>query len=81
MRILLLIPIFILTILLIGKKVFNSAKKNLYKDQEAWSGKDIKIKYSDSKETAKSNGIDNYLKVIANESKVFLEDQSKEEEE
>ena len=42
--------------------------------------KDITIKYSDSKEIAASKGIDNYLKIIAAESKVYLEDQSKEEE-
>ena len=81
MRILLLLPLFILAILFIGKKFFNSAKRNLFKDQESWSGKDIKIKYSNAKETRKSKGINNYLKIIANESKVYLEEQSKDEEE
>ncbi len=41
----------------------------------AWSGKDIKIKYNSSKETSKGN--ENYLKIIADESKIYLEDQSK----
>ena len=80
MRIVLLLSIFILAIFLTGKKIFYSAKRNLFKDQAAWSGKDITIKYRNSKEIAESKGIDNYLKIIADESKVYLEDQSKEEE-
>ncbi|WP_413678180.1 hypothetical protein [Prochlorococcus sp. MIT 0916] len=56
------------------------AKRNLIKNQAAWSGKDIAIKYSNSKEISESKGIDNYLKIIADESKVYLENQSKEEE-
>ena len=76
----LFLSIFILYIFFIGKKIFYSAKRNLFKDQAAWSGKDIKIKYSSSKENPKTKGIDNYLKIIADESKVYLEDQSKEEE-
>ena len=65
----------------ISKKALNSAKRNLFKDQAAWSGKDIKIKYSVSKEIPESNGINNYLKIIADESKVYLDEQSKEKEE
>ncbi len=80
MRIVLFLSIFTLAIFFIGKKVFYFAKRNLFKDQEAWSGKDITIKYRNSKEIAESKGIDNYLKIIADESKVYLEDQSKEEE-
>ena len=80
MRLVLLLSIFILAIFLIGKKVFSLAKRNLFKDQAAWSGKDIIIKYSNSKEITESNGIDNYLKIIADESKVYLEEQSKEGE-
>ncbi len=79
MRIVLLLSIFILAILFIGKKIIYSAKRNLFKDQAAWSGKDITIKYSNSKEIQESKGIDNYLKIIADESKVYLEDQSKED--
>ena len=81
MRIFLLLSIFIFAITLIGKKVFNLAKRNLFKDQAAWSGKDIKIKYNHNNEIPESKGIENYLKIIADESKVYLEDQSKEEEE
>ena len=62
------------------KQVFSSAKRNLFKDQTAWSGKDIKIKYSKSKEISESQRNDNYLKIISDESKFFLEDQSKEVE-
>ena len=80
MRIVLIVFIFILAIFFIGKKIFNLAKRNLFKDQAAWSGKDITIKYTKSKEIAESKGLDNYLKIIADESKVYLEDQSKEEE-
>ena len=80
MRIVLFLSIFILAIFIIGKKIFYFAKSNLIKNQAAWSGKDITIKYSNSKEIAESKGIDNYLKTIADESKVYLEDQSKEEE-
>ena len=81
MRIVLLLSIFILAIFIIGKKIFHSAKRDLFKDQAAWTGKDIKIKYSNSKEIRESKEIDNYLKIIADESKVYLEDQHKEEEE
>ena len=81
MRILLLLSIFILAVLFIGKKIFYSAKRNLFKDQAAWSGKDITITYRKSKAMTESKEIDNYLKIIADESKIYLEDQSKKEEE
>ena len=79
MNIFIFIALIIIALLLIGKNLFYSAKRNLFKDQAAWSGKDIKIKYSSSKENPKTKGIDNYLKIIADESKVYLEDQSNEE--
>ena len=81
MRILLFLSILILAILFISKKVFYSAKRNLFKDQAAWSGKDIIIKYRNSKEIKESKGIDNYLKIIADESKDYLEEESIKEEE
>ena len=81
MRIVLLLSIFILAIFFLGKKIFYSAKRNLFRDQAAWSGKDITIKYNNSKEIVESKGIDNYLKIIADESKIYLEDQSKKAEE
>ena len=80
MRIVLLLSILVLAIFIIGKKILYFAKRNLFKDQAAWSGKDITIKYSNSKEIPESKSVDNYLKIIADESKVYLEDQSKEEE-
>tara|TARA_B100001029_G_C14580264_1_gene193566 strand:+ start:88 stop:333 length:246 start_codon:yes stop_codon:yes gene_type:complete len=81
MKIFLLLSILILTIFFIVKKVFHSAKRNLFKDQAAWSSKDIKINYSKSKETTELKKNDNYLNIIADESKIYLENQSKEEEE
>ena len=81
MRLFLLLSIFILAILFIGKKVFYSAKRNLFKDQAAWSGKDIKIKYRNSKGVSDTKEINNYLKIIADESKIYLDDQTKKEEE
>ena len=80
MKIFLLSSIFIIGILLISRNLFYSAKKNLFKDQAAWSGKDIKIKYNSSREVSESKGNDNYLEIIANESKLYLEGQSKRKE-
>ncbi len=80
MRIVLLLSIFIIAIFLVWKKIFYLAKRNLFKDQAAWSGKDITITYRNSKEIKESKGVDNYLKIIADESKVYLEEQSKGEE-
>ena len=79
MRILLLLSIFLLAILFIGKKIYYSVKRNLFKDQTAWSGKDITITYNKSKEITESKETDNYLKIIADESKIYLEDQSKKD--
>ena len=81
MRIFLLLSIFILAILFVSKKVFYSAKRELFKDQAAWSAKDIVIKYRNSEGIPGSKGNDNYLKIIADESEVYLENESKEEEE
>ncbi len=79
MKIFLLLSIIILAIFFGVKKVLNSAKRNLFRDQEAWSGKDINIKYSKTKEILESKRDNNYLKIIADESKLYLEDQSSEE--
>tara|TARA_B100000945_G_scaffold282213_1_gene250465 strand:+ start:1119 stop:1364 length:246 start_codon:yes stop_codon:yes gene_type:complete len=81
MRIFLLFSIFILAFYFIFKNFFYSAKRNLFKDQAAWSAKDINIKYSKSKEIEESKANDNYLKIIAEESKVYLENQSQQEAE
>ena len=81
MKIFFIFSILTLAILFISNKVLFSAKKNLFKDQAAWSGKDIKINYSNSKGNLKSKRSANYLKMIADESKIFLEDQFNEEKE
>ena len=81
MKIFLLFSIIILVFFVVVKKIFYSAKRNLFKDQAAWSGKDLNIQYSNSKEIPDSKRSENYLKIIAEESKYYLEDQSKEEAE
>ena len=78
MKILLVISILIIAILFIGKNLFYSAQKNLFKDHATWSGKDIKIKYTRHRESKESKGNDNYLKTIADESKIYLDNQSEE---
>ena len=80
MEIFLLLSILILAILFVVKEIFYSAKSNLFRDQAAWSSKDIKIKYTNPKEISELKN-DNYLKIIAEESKFYLEDQSNQEEE
>ena len=80
MKIFLLISLFIFGVFIFFKKVFSSAKRNLFKDQAAWSGKDLKIKYNNQREVSNSKGNDNYLKIIADESKIYLEDQSNKDE-
>tara|TARA_Y100001968_G_C19228284_1_gene653179 strand:- start:439 stop:690 length:252 start_codon:yes stop_codon:yes gene_type:complete len=77
MNIFIFIALIIIALLLIGKNLFYSAKRNLFKDQAAWSGKDIKIKYNKDREISNSKGgNNNYLKIIAKESKIFLEEES-----
>ena len=80
MKIFILISIVIITILLIGRDFIYSAKRNLFKDQAAWSGKDIKIKYNTSREVSDSKESNNFLTMIANESKNYLENQSNKNE-
>ena len=80
MKIFLLLLIIIILILFIGRNFFSSAKRNLFKDQDAWSGKDLKIKYRASGEVIESKGNKNYLKMIADESKIYLEDQFNKED-
>tara|TARA_Y100001968_G_scaffold70625_1_gene61787 strand:- start:1028 stop:1282 length:255 start_codon:yes stop_codon:yes gene_type:complete len=79
MKIILIISLIILSIFFIFRTVFYSAKRNLFKDQAAWSGKDLKIKHNKSNEVSESSKNDNYLNIIAEESKVYLEDQSQQE--
>ena len=80
MKILLIFSIIMIAIFLIGRNFFNSAKRNLLKDQAAWSGKDIKIKHTAAREVLESKDRYNYLKMIADESQFYLEDQEKEHE-
>ena len=80
MKIFLLFLIVIIVIFLIGRDLIYAAKRNLLKDQAAWSGKDIKIKYTNSRKVSGSTNNDNFLKIIADESEVYLEDQEKEKE-
>jgi len=80
MKILLIFSIIMIAIFLIGRNFFNSAKRNLLKDQAAWSGKDIKIKHTAAREVTESKNKYNYLKMIADESEFYLEDQEKENE-
>ena len=80
MKIFILFSIIIITILLIGRDFIYSAKRNLFKDQAAWSGKDIKIKYNISREASDSKESNNFLTMIANESQNYLEDQSNRNE-
>tara|TARA_B100000579_G_C22274127_1_gene595194 strand:+ start:72 stop:317 length:246 start_codon:yes stop_codon:yes gene_type:complete len=81
MEIFLLISIIILVIFFIFKTVLSTAKRNLFKDQAAWSGKDIKIKYNKTQGISNSKSNENYLKIIAEESRGYLEDQNKRAEE
>ena len=80
MKIFLLFSIVLIVIFLIGRDLIYAAKRNLLKDQAAWSGKDIKIKYTSSRKISDSTNNDNYLKIIADESEVYLEDQEKEKD-
>ena len=80
MKIFILFSAVIIAIILISRDFIYSAKRNLFKDHAAWSGKDIKIKYRTSRDTSKAKENDNYLKIIADESKTYLEDQSLKKE-
>ena len=81
MKIFLFLSIISIAIVLIGRRIIYSAKRNLFKDQAAWSGKDIRIKYKTSKEVSESKESNNYLKIIADESKIFLDDQPEKDNE
>ena len=80
MKIFFIFSIIIIVIFLVGRDLIYSAKRNLLKDQAAWSGKDIKIKYNTSMDPRESKANENFLKMIAQESKIYLDDQSKEKE-
>ena len=79
MMIFLLFSILLFSILLISRGLISSAKRNLFKDQAAWSGEDIKIKYSSKRKPSETKENDNILEMIANESQIFLEEQLRKE--
>tara|TARA_B100000700_G_scaffold274453_1_gene319489 strand:+ start:227 stop:466 length:240 start_codon:yes stop_codon:yes gene_type:complete len=79
MKILLPIFIFIIALVFIVRKFIYSAKRNLFKDQSAWSGKDIKIKYKETENFFESDKKENYLKFISDEAKIYLEEESKKD--
>ena len=81
MKIFFLFSCLIIAILFIVRDLIYSAKRNLLKNQTAWSGKDMKIKYTASRKASGSKENDNYLKIIADESKLYLENQEKGKEE
>ncbi len=80
MKIFILLSIIIILLLFLGKNFFYSAKRYLLKDQAAWSGKEIKINYNKSNEVSESKKNNNYLKMIVEESKIYLDAQSQKEE-
>ena len=80
MKIFIFTCIFILAIFFIGKRILYTAKTNLFKDQSAWSARDIKIKYSKKSEINDKKESENFLQMIAKESKIYLEaDSSKDD--
>ena len=81
MKIFILLSIIILAISIVLKIILFSAKRNLFKDQGSWSTKDINIRYSKSNEVRESRKNYIYLKTIADESKLYLEDQLNQESE
>ncbi len=78
MKIFLILSI-IITICFVFRNLFYSAKRNLFKNQAEWFSKDIKIKYSKSKEISSLEKNDNYLKIIADESNFYLEEQANQD--
>ena len=79
MQLLILISLIIVFLFIFAKKAISFFKLNLVRDQRAWSGKDIKINrknLSFDNITSPDKIKNNYLKVIAEESKIFLDEQS-----
>ena len=79
MKLSIIISLIIVFLFFILKKAVSLFKLNLIRDQRAWSGKDIRINRKDRNSHNKpssSNIENNYLKDIADESKVFLDEHS-----
>ncbi len=79
MQLLILVSLIIVFLLIFLRKAISFFKSNLIRDQRSWSGKDIKINRKDfngENRSSSDNKKNNYLKVIAEESKIFLDEQS-----
>ena len=79
MQLLILVSLIIAFLFIVLKKAISFFKLNLFRDQRVWSAKDIKIDHKDfnGNNSTSSNKIkNNYLKVIAEESKTFLDEHS-----
>ena len=79
MKLLIIFSLIIIFSFIISKKAISFFKLNFVRDQRAWSGKDIKINHKNPNGniTTSSNAINNnYLEIIAEESKIFLDEQS-----
>ena len=79
MKLSIIISLIIVFLFFILKKAVSLFKLNLIRDQRAWSAKDIKINHKDinkNNSNSSSNIKNNYLNVIAEESKNFLDEQS-----
>lgn len=79
MKLLIVISLIIVVLFIVSKKVISFFKLNLVRDQRAWSGKDIKINRKDlngDNRTSSNNIKNNYLEIIADESKIYLDEQS-----
>tara|TARA_Y100001968_G_C18820386_1_gene464345 strand:+ start:179 stop:424 length:246 start_codon:yes stop_codon:yes gene_type:complete len=81
MKIFLFICLTILILFFILRKVFYSAKSNLFRDQEIWSGKELKIKRINTTKDKDSDNNDNLLSFIAEESQSFLKGEEKKDNE
>ncbi len=76
MQLLILVILIIVFLFIVSKKAISFFKVNLLRNQRAWSSKDIKINRKDPNNNLSGNTKNNYLKVIADESKIFLDEQS-----
>ena len=80
MKILLLTLLILSIMIFVGKKIIIFISKNLFKGQEMWSGKKMKIKHNKTTDSFNSENSQNYLELIADESDLFLDEESKNED-
>ena len=79
MKLLIIVSLVIIFSFVVLKKSVSFLKINLIRAQRVWSGEDIKINRKDLNKnisTSSNNTKNNYLEVIADESKIFLDEQS-----